>query len=154
VASLLFLSKAGLSLWLLVYTLLGGLTILATETAAGHNKLEEDAQVNFNFQLLIQRDTRFSDGCFSKISGVGEFNFLSWNTINTFFYIKTRKKIISLCLYKFSVTFQQPTVAWCSQLKRTTERPGEKQASPNKNSSPQHRRGFKKLTRKSLKLDL
>jgi hypothetical protein len=45
--SLLFLSKVGLSLWLVVYTLLGGLIILATETAAGHNKLlEEDSQVN------------------------------------------------------------------------------------------------------------
>ena len=42
-ASLLFLSKVGLSLWVGVYTLLGGLTILATETAAGHDKLEEDS---------------------------------------------------------------------------------------------------------------
>ncbi len=48
--SLLFLSKVGLSLWLVVYTLLGGLIILATETAAGHNKLlEEDSQVNIIF---------------------------------------------------------------------------------------------------------
>ena len=48
VASVLFLSKVGLSLWLLVYTLLGGLTILATETVAGQHKLEEDSQVKYN----------------------------------------------------------------------------------------------------------
>jgi hypothetical protein len=52
VASALFLSKVGLSLWLLVYTLLGGLTILATETAAGQRKQEEDSQVNICFKLF------------------------------------------------------------------------------------------------------
>ena len=44
--SLLFLSKVGLSLWVGVYTLLGALTLLATETAAGQHKLEEDSQVS------------------------------------------------------------------------------------------------------------
>jgi hypothetical protein len=53
VASLLFLSKVGLSLWVGVYTLLGGLTILATETAAGHDKLEEDSQVSSTLALLV-----------------------------------------------------------------------------------------------------
>ncbi len=52
-ASLLFLSKVGLSLWVGVYTLLGGLTILATETAAGHDKLEEDSQVSCNCKLVM-----------------------------------------------------------------------------------------------------
>ncbi len=52
-ASLLFLSKVGLSLWVGVYTLLGGLTILATETAAGHDKLEEDSQVSCTRALLV-----------------------------------------------------------------------------------------------------
>jgi hypothetical protein len=58
VASLLFLSKVGLSLWVGVYTLLGGLTILATETAAGHDKLEEDSQVSCTLALLVMTSMR------------------------------------------------------------------------------------------------
>ncbi len=57
-ASLLFLSKVGLSLWVGVYTLLGGLTILATETAAGHDKLEEDSQVSCTLALLVMTSMR------------------------------------------------------------------------------------------------